>query len=87
MDTIKFANGAVYNCSLCATIPNMQVAYIAIPDISFAEASAIFANPDMTAEMEYGVYRLIGYTALSYIMRESFGMKACLKGGHDERRE
>lgn len=86
MDKIKFANGAIYDCSLCATIPNMHIAYIAIPDISFADAAAIFSDPDMTVEMEYADYRLIGYTELSYILQEPFGMKACLKGGHDERR-
>ena len=87
MDTIKFANGAVYNCTMCATIPNMQMAYVALGDVSFADAAAIFSDPEMTEVMEYSDYRLVGYTKLSYVMQESFGVKACLTGGHDERRE
>lgn len=84
MDTIKFANGEVHSCSLCATIPNQQMAFIALDDVTFAEASAIFSDENMTNEMVYGQYRLIGYTELLYVMKESFGFKACLKGGHDE---
>lgn len=85
MDTIKFANGAVHECSLCATIPDRQMAYIALSDVTFVEAAAIFSDPDMTEEMEYADYRLVGYTHLDYVMQESFGIKACLTGGHDER--
>ena len=87
MDTIKFANGAVHECSLCATIPEMQMAYVALSDVTFVEAAAIFSDPDMTEIMEYSNYRLVGYTNLKHIMNESFGVKACLTGGHDERRE
>lgn len=87
MDTIKFANGATYSCPFLSTIPQQQMAFVALDGVSFAEASAIFSNEDMTSEMEYGSYRLVGYTNLLYVMKESYGIKACLTGGHDERSE
>ena len=85
MDTIRFSNGEVHSCPYLSTISNQQMAFIALDDVSFAEASAIFSNENMTREMEWGEYRLIGYTNLLYVMKESYGFKACLTGGHDER--
>ena len=84
MDTIKFANGAVYSCPHLATLPELGIAYVALDDVTFAEAAQIFSNPEMTSVMEFGDWRLVGYTACRYVMRESYGFKACLEGGHDE---
>ncbi len=87
MDTIKFANGAVYDCSFFSTIPNgntMQ-AIIALDGVSFAEAAAIFSNENMTREMEWGQYRLVGYTTLQGVYVQPYGIQAVLNGGHDER--
>lgn len=85
MDEIKFANGEVHSCPLLSTNSNRKMAFVAIDDVSFAEASAIFSDESKTAEMEWGSYRLVGYTNLLYVMKESYGFKACLTGGHDER--
>lgn len=85
MITVKFANGEVHSCPHLATIPNQQMAFVALDDVSFAEASAIFADENKTCIMEYGEYRLVGYTNLLYVMKESYGYKACLTGGYDER--
>lgn len=85
MTTVKFANGEVHSCPHLATIPNQQMAFVALDDVSFAEASAIFADESKTSVMEYGEYRLVGYTNLLYVMHENYGFKACLTGGHDER--
>lgn len=87
MDTIKFANGAVYDCSFLSTIPNgnaMQ-AIIALDGVSFAEAATIFSNENMTREMEWGQYRLVGYTSLQGVYVQPYGIQAVLTGGHDER--
>lgn len=87
MDTIKFANGAVYDCSFLSTIPdgNAHTAFIALSGVSFAEAAAIFSDPEMTREMEWGAYRLIDYTNLIAVGIQPYGIQAVLRGGHDER--
>jgi len=85
MDTIKFANGAVYDCSFLSTIPD-GTAFIALADVSFAEAAAIFSDESMTSEMEYGQSVLVGYTQLQGVYVQPYGVQAILKGGHDERR-
>ena len=89
MDTIKFANGAVYDCSFLSTIPdgNTFTAFIALANVTFAEAAAIFANADLTREMEWGDYTLVGYTELQGVYVQPYGVQAVLRGGHDERRE
>lgn len=87
MDTIRFANGAVYDCTFLATLPDGSsfTAFIALADVDFAEAARIFSDPDMTAEMEYGEYLLVGYTDLAGLYQQPYGVQAVLKGGHDER--
>ena len=81
MEEIKFANGKVYSCTLLATYDPQNMVYIAIDGVSFGEAAEIFSNPEYTRKMEYGGYILEGYTELSYVLKESFGIKACLTGG------
>lgn len=88
MDTIKFADGETRECSFLSTIPdgNTNTAFIALPDVDFATATAIFANPGKTARMEYGDYILVDYTNLVMIGVQPYGIQAVIKGGHDERR-
>lgn len=83
MDKIKFANGAVYDCAFLATVPG-GTAFIALDGVSFSEAAAIFSNPDMTASMEWGGFRLVGYTELTSLNVQPYGIQAMLQGGHDE---
>lgn len=83
MDTIKFANGAVYDCSFLATVPSGR-AFIALVGVTFTEAAQIFSNPEMTLEMEWGDYRLVGYTTLEGLYFQPYGIQAVLVGGHDE---
>ena len=87
MDIIKFANGAVHDCSFLSTIPygdSMQ-AFIALSDVTFADAAAIFSDNSMTSEMKFGNTRLVGYTTLQAVSIQPYGIQAVLKGGHDER--
>lgn len=84
MDTIKFANGAVYDCSFLSTIPD-GTAFVALSGVDFAQAAQIFADASMTREMEYANYRLVGYTELVMLGVQPYGIQAVLKGGHDER--
>lgn len=86
MDTIKFANGSVHNCSFLSTIPNGETntAYVALADVDFVEAARIFSDPNMTRLMEYGVYRLNDYTNLVDLNKQPYGIQATLKGGYDE---
>ena len=85
MDTIKFANGAVYECSFLSTLPEGK-AFIAIPGLSFAQAVQIFSDPNMTSVMEWGEYRLVGYTTLAGLYVQPYGIQAVLTGGHDEKK-
>lgn len=84
MGNITFANGAVYSCSFLSTVDG--TAFVALDDVSFAEAAVIFADENMTRDMEWGEYRLIGYTQLMGLYVQPYGIQAVLKGGHDERR-
>lgn len=86
MDQIKFANGQVYDCSYIATLPEQHMAFVAVDGVTFAEAAAIFSDPNMTSEMQINDWILYDYTDLQYVMKESYGFKACLTGGHEERR-
>lgn len=85
MDTIKFVNGSVYNCSFLSTLGN-GTAFIALQGVTFPEAATIFSDENMTREMEYGDYTLVGYTTLEGLYVQPYGIQAVLKGGHDERR-
>lgn len=85
MDEIKLANGAIYPCSYLAT-DGQGTAWIVLDGLDMAESAAIMGDPNVTAEMEWGGYRLIGYTQLVFMMYEAnVGVKCGLKGGHDER--
>ena len=84
-DTIKFANGAVFDCSYLAT-DGQGTAWIILDGLNIVESVSVFSNPDMTDVMEWGDYRLIGYTELVFVMVDRDGIKCGLKGGHDERR-
>lgn len=92
MDTIKFANGEVHQCSFLSTIPNgdtMQ-AFIALSDVTYVEAAEIFDDEETTAVMEYGDYRLVGYKLNKQsggVYYTPYGIQAVLTGGHDERIE
>lgn len=85
MDTVTFANGASYPCAFFATIPGK--AFVALSDVTFAEAAAIFSSPEMTNEITYGNYVLHDFTTLDYLMQEPYGIKASLSGGYEERNE
>ena len=83
MSIIKFANGERHECSLCVTHDGS--AYVALVDVDFAQAAAIFSDTSKTTEMEYGVYRLVGYTTLMSLSVQQYGIQAAITGGHDER--
>lgn len=88
MDIIKFANGERHECSHLTTSPNSGgnfTAHIAIADVNFAQAAAIFSDTSKTSEMECGSYRLVGYTELVMLVIQPYGIQATLRGGHDER--
>lgn len=84
MDEITFANGAVYNCSYLAT-DGQGVLWLILDDLDMLETVRVLSNPEMTEEILWAGYRLVGYTNLTFIMVDQNGIKACLKGGHDER--
>jgi hypothetical protein len=84
MDTIRFANGASYHTTFVVTNPAESRARVALADISFAEAAAIFSNPEMTQEMRFGNLLMVGYTNLTDLCVRPYGIQAVLKGGHDE---
>jgi hypothetical protein len=79
METITFANGETHNCTFFASIPNE--AYVAIDDVSFAEAAAIFSNPEKTVRMTYGSRVFTGFTTLIAVAVQPYGTQAVLRGG------
>lgn len=86
MDTIRFADGSIRSCSFLSTVPDgtTKTAYIALDDVDFAAAAAIFADQEKTKAMTYGGMRLIGYTELIMLGVQPYGIQAVLRGGHDE---
>lgn len=85
MDEIKMANGAVFPCNYLAT-DGQGTAWIALDGLSMAESAEVMGNPEMTEQMEWGGFRLVGYTDLVFMMRDpAVGVKCGLKGGHDEK--
>ena len=87
MDTIKFANGDVYDCSFVSTVPSggSNRAIIALPNVTFVEAAAVFSDTNMTQRIEWGGYSLVGYTNLIGLSVMPYGNQAILSGGHNER--
>lgn len=83
MDTIKFANGAVYPCSFCAARSG-ENAIIAVSGIGFSEAAELFSNEEATERIVYGKKAMVGYTRLVSLTVKSYGNQACLSGGHIE---
>ena len=79
MDTIKFADGSVYNCPFCAT--TADTAYIALSGINFATAATIFSDTEKTERMEYGKNVLVGFTTLLSVNVQPYGIQAVLRGG------
>lgn len=86
MDSIRFADGSIRSCSFLSTVPDgsTKTAYIALDDVDFAAAAAIFTDPEKTRAMVYGNMRLIGYTELIMLGVQPYGIQAVLRGGRDE---
>ena len=86
MDSIRFADGSIKSCSFLSTVPDgsSKTAYIALDDVDFAAAAAIFADQEKTRAMTFGNMRLIGYTELIMLGVQPYGIQAVLRGGHDE---
>jgi hypothetical protein len=85
MDIITFANHETHECSLVTTHDGK--AHIALTDVTFAEAAALFSDPEKTCVMEWGEYRLVGYTNCIMLTVQPYGIQATLTGGHDEHKE
>lgn len=82
MEIIKFANGETHNCTFFASTPD--AAYVAIDDVDFPTAAAIFADQNKTNRIEYGKRALIGFTQLVAVMVQPYGTQAVLRGGHEQ---
>lgn len=79
METIKMGNGATYNCSYC--VANHETAFVALRDLTWAQVTQIFSDPNNTRRMEYGNLILSGWTDLVAIGKQPYGIQAVLKGG------
>lgn len=79
METITFANGEQHNCTFFASTPD--TAYVAIDDVGFAAAAAVFSDPTKTARMEYGSRVMVGFTTLVAVAVQPYGTQAVLRGG------
>lgn len=72
------ASGKEYPCTLFSTLPQMGIAFVGVPDMTWAEASALFQNEEEMAHLTYAGRTADGYTHLDYIMQEPYGLKAQL---------
>ena len=57
-DTIRFANGAVFDCSYLAT-DGQGTAWIILDGLDIVESVSVFSNPDMTDVMEWATTGLL----------------------------
>lgn len=70
------ASGKEYSCAYFGELPQMNVLYIGVPNMTWAEASALFQNESEMEHLTYADRTADGYTHLDYIMREPYGLKA-----------
>ena len=82
MDEITFANGEKYNCSFLSVIPGK--AFVALSGVTFAEAAAVFSDPEKTARMECGGHALVGFSELTMLAVQPYGIQAVLLGGTEQ---
>lgn len=79
MDEITFANGATFSCSFCAENPIDRVLFVAISDVSFAEAAVVFSDPSLTQEISFAGSTYSGYTELLSLQVQPYGFQAALR--------
>lgn len=72
------ASGEKYPCAYFGELPQMNVLYVGVTDMTWAEASALFQNESEMAHLSYADRTADGYTHLDYIMQEPYGLKAQL---------
>ena len=71
-------SGGKYPCPFFSVLPQMGIAYVAVSEMGWAEASALFQNEEEMAHLTYAGQSVDGYTHLDYIMQEPYGLKAQL---------
>lgn len=74
--SFKTASGNVYACPLFTVNERANRMFIAVSDLSFAEAAALFSNQDEMSSLTYAGKTYTGYTQLDYMMQEGYGIKA-----------
>ena len=79
MDKITFANGDEHTCPFCAENPNDNTIFVAVADVSFVDAAALFADATKTAEMTFAGNTYTGYTELRGLYVLPYGIQAALK--------
>jgi len=72
------ASGKEYSCAFFSALPQMGILYVGVPDMTWAEASALFQDESEMAHLTYAGQTADGYTHLDYIMQEPYGLKAQL---------
>lgn len=82
METVKFANGETHNCTFFASIPGE--AFVAIDDVDFAAAAAVFSDPEKTKRIEYGKRVFVNFTQLVAVAVQPYGTQAVLRGGTEQ---
>lgn len=72
------ASGKEYPCKFFSELPQMNVLYVGVTDMTWGEASALFQDEAEMAHLTYAGRTADGYTHLDYIMQEPYGLKAQL---------
>lgn len=72
------ASGKEYHCVFFSVLPQMNIMYIGVPDMTWSEASVLFQDESEMSHLTYAGQSVDGYTHLDYIMQEPYGLKAQL---------
>ena len=75
---LKTASGKEYSCVYFGELSQMNILFVGVPDMTWAEASALFQDESEMAHLTYADKTVDGYTHLDYIMQEPYGLKAQL---------
>lgn len=71
-------SGKKYPCAYFGELSQMNILFVGVPDMTWAEASALFQDESEMAHLTYADKTADGYTHLDYIMQEPYGLKAQL---------
>ena len=71
-------SGKKYPCAYFGELPQMGILQVGVPNMTWAEASALFQDESEMAHLSYADHIADGYIHLDFIVQEPYGLKAQL---------